>query len=74
MRPKHPKPPVEQALRRAERQGFRVLAPRAHWGILLCPGTQQDHCQSISVYSTPRNPTYHARDIDQFVRKCPHAP
>ncbi|HVE68589.1 MAG TPA: hypothetical protein VNB64_08415 [Solirubrobacteraceae bacterium] len=63
---------MEKALRRAERQGFRVLAPRAHWGILLCPGTPEDHCKSFPIYGTPKNPDNHARDLDKFVEHCRH--
>jgi hypothetical protein len=72
MRARHPKKEVEAALRDAEDAGFTVLTGRAHWGILQCPGDQEDHCRSRSISGTPRNPSTHARQIRRFVTRCPH--
>jgi len=72
MRPRHPKKEVEAVLKYAEGSGFTVLAPRAHWGILHCPGTRADHCIPRSISGTPRNPAGHAIDLRRYVDKCPH--
>lgn len=72
MRPRHPKKEVEAVLKYAESQGFAVLAPRAHWGILHCPGSRVDHCTPRSISGTPRNAAGLANRLRRYVDKCPH--
>jgi hypothetical protein len=72
MRARHPNKEIEAALRAAEAEGFTVLTGRAHWGILQCPGKPEEHCRSMSISGTPRNPSVHARQINRFVSRCPH--
>jgi hypothetical protein len=72
MRPRHPKKEIEAVLRYAEQNKFTVDAPRAHWGILHCPGTPAGHCIPQSISGTPRNPTKHAARLRRYVDKCPH--
>jgi hypothetical protein len=71
-RPRHPKPPIEKAVRYAEQLGWRVEMASGHaWGRLYCPQSSRDGC-IISVWSTPRVPENHARHIRKFVDSCPH--
>jgi hypothetical protein len=72
LRSKHPKKEVEHALRAAEAAGFEVVTGRGHWGLIRCPGTPPDHCKTMSINGTPRNPGTHARQIARFVARCPH--
>ena len=71
-RPKHPKPPIEAAVRYAEQLGWRVVLSNGHaWGRLFCPRSSREGC-IISVWSTPRVPENHARHIRKAVDSCPH--
>lgn len=40
-------------------------------GRLLCPETSRFGCQ-ISIWSTPRNPENHAKQIIRTIKKCEH--
>ncbi|MBS0266864.1 MAG: hypothetical protein JSS02_33365 [Planctomycetes bacterium] len=71
-RPRHPKKPVELAVQYAEKFGWTVELSNGHaWGRLYCPQSGRDGCQ-ISVWSTPRVPENHARQIRGKVDGCPH--
>jgi hypothetical protein len=72
MKPKHPKKPVEAALKRAESQGFRVETNRGHWGIIYCTGGEASKCPPFSINGSPRNAENEARRIDRFLARCPH--
>lgn len=69
-RPKHPKAPVE-AIRYAEQLGWRVeVSKKGHgWGRLMCPLATRAGC-IIGVYSTPKNPENHARQIQNKIDSC----
>jgi hypothetical protein len=72
-RPRHPNKNIEKAIRYAESHGWRVLVGGAHaWGFLLCPERSREGCR-LSVWSTPRSPTDHAKDILRGVDGCPPA-
>ncbi|WPL20231.1 hypothetical protein [Thiorhodovibrio frisius] len=46
--------------------------PRSHlWGMLYCVQRDRQGCRR-AVYSTPRCPEDHARDIRRAVARCPH--
>lgn len=76
-RKRHPNKVVEQAIRYAEEARWH-LAPAgksAHaWGVLTCPNNDVDcRCGTFcrnSVWSTPRHPESHARQIKQWVDNC----
>lgn len=74
-RPKHPNKDVEAALAHAEAHGWRIERARGHaWGRLYCPWND-DECRCgefciASVWSTPRNPINHARQIRRVVDGC----
>jgi len=72
MPPNHPNKHIRQALEYAENQGWSIQksGPRAHaWGRIMCGHGHAD-CR-MSIWSTPRSPQDHARDIERKVDRCP---
>lgn len=75
MRRKHPNKEVEAVLRYAESNGWQVIHREGHaWGSMRCPQNDVDcrcgqFCQ-MSVWSTPRNPGNHARQLKRKVDGC----
>jgi hypothetical protein len=73
-RTKHPNKEIEAAILYAEKNGwiYKDSGKSAHaWGRLLCPlHTREGH--QMSIWSTPRNPYNHARQIEKLVDKCQH--
>lgn len=73
-RPRHPNKHIEAAIDHAEALGWRVETSNGHaWGFLLCPRQDRDGC-SLAVWSTPRNPENHARQLSRAIDRCPHHP
>lgn len=74
MRPKHPNKEIELSLRYAEAKGWRYqsVGGAAHaWGRMLCPlASREGH--AMSIWSTPRVPEDHARQIKRNVDACEH--
>ena len=71
-RSRHPNKHIAQAVQDAEAAGWRVVPSGGHaWGRLLCPDGTPDGC-IVGVWSTPRAPENHARQITRAVRRCPH--
>jgi len=73
-RPKHPNKAIEQAIKHAESKGWRYqsLGQSAHaWGRLLCPFESREG-HAMSVWSTPKSPENHARQIKCNVDACEH--
>lgn len=71
----HPKKEVEEALRYAESNGWRLDVGGAHaWGRIYCPYNDEEcRCGEFcitSVWSTPKNPGNHARQIKRVVDNC----
>jgi hypothetical protein len=68
--PRHDKAPVEAALVLAREAGWLANYPGGHaWGTIYCPyGHRQ--CR-MSVWSTPRVPEDHGREIRKKVTACP---
>ena len=67
----HPHRYIRAALQHAEEQGWtiRQSGPRAHaWGVIFCSFGHRE-CW-MAIYSTPRNPEKHARDIRRTVDRC----
>lgn len=71
-RTKHPSKDIESALQELEALGWSVEEAKgrsAHsWGYVLCPANAGNACRSgvfcrMSVWSTPRNPLNHAREL-----------
>lgn len=74
-RKRHPKPEVESALRHAEQSGWKVIVGGSHaWGRMACPHADaQCRCGEFclaSIWSTPRNPGNHARQLRRIVDNC----
>ena len=73
-RKKHPNKEIEEAIRFAVKRGWRYLesGKSAHaWGQLLCPLADRECCR-MSIWSTPRDPDNHAKQIKRNVKSCPH--
>lgn len=74
-RSSHPKKDVEEALKHAEDNGWRVEQGGSHaWGKIYCP-YNDDECRCgefciTSVWSTPKNPGNHARALRRVVDNC----
>jgi hypothetical protein len=63
---------IREALKYALEQDWVIKksGPRAHaWGIIYCLFGHA-YCW-FAVYSTPKNPERHARDIYRTVDRCP---
>tara|TARA_R110002153_G_scaffold38172_1_gene111067 strand:- start:58 stop:339 length:282 start_codon:yes stop_codon:yes gene_type:complete len=78
-RPRHPNKAIEAALAELERLGWRVEKSKgrsAHaWGFARCPENAKDKCRNgvfcqNQIWSTPGNPTGHARDLVRKARGC----
>ena len=75
--PKHQDKDIQNALEYAEGMGWRIVPSggSSHaWGKLLCPFNDSacrcgEFCIS-SIWSTPKNPTNHARQIRRIVNRC----
>jgi hypothetical protein len=75
-RSRHPSKEIEQAIRYdAEAAGWRFSKGRGHcFGYLRCPWNDETcrcgaFCQ-FSVWSTPRAPENHARQIRRLIDHC----
>lgn len=76
-RKKHPNKHIEEALQYAESKSWRIekSAGQAHsWGKMYCPENSpicRDNLFCIkSIWSTPKNPQQHARDIKRVIDGC----
>ncbi|MDK1037577.1 MAG: hypothetical protein QGD91_01410 [Actinomycetota bacterium] len=72
-RSRHPKKDVEPALGYAEKAGWDVASTSSghRWGVARCREASRSGCQ-VSIWSTPRNPGNHAKQIRRAVDRCPH--
>jgi hypothetical protein len=74
-RASHPKKEVEQAIRYAEGNGWRVEVGGSHaWGRMYCPYNDAecrcgDFC-IVSIWSTPKSPGNLARKLKRVVDNC----
>jgi hypothetical protein len=74
-RTRHPKKEVEEALRHTEDAGLRVEVGGSHaWGKMYCPYNDSEcRCGEFcitSIWSTPRNPGNHSRQLKRVVDNC----
>jgi hypothetical protein len=67
---RHPKKEVADALRRAEAAGLAVreIHKGHRWGAVECTTCSARR----DVYSTPRNPGTHAKQLDRFTQSHIH--
>jgi hypothetical protein len=71
-RPSHPNKEIEAAVAYAEEQGWSWVKVKGHaWGKLLCARHDREGCV-IFVWSTPRNPQNHAKQLRREIDRCPH--
>ena len=71
-RSSHPNKEIEAAVAYAEQQGWSWAKVNGHaWGKLLCPHHDREGCK-IFIWSTPRSPENHAKQIRRDVDRCPH--
>jgi hypothetical protein len=65
-RRRHPKKDVEKALQYAEERRCEVRpdSGKKHWGWIIAPNGEE-----FCVYSTPQNPSGHAKRIRSWVDK-----
>ena len=74
-RNKHPKPEVEAAIQHAEEHGWTIKVGGSHaWGRMLCP-YKDENCRCgefciTSIWSTPKNPGTHGKQLRRVVDKC----
>jgi hypothetical protein len=65
---RHPDKDIRKALALARDAGWSFEAGRGHrFGTLSCG----EGCD-LAVWSTPRNPTTHAKRIRETLERCPH--
>jgi len=74
-RRKHPNKDIEAALAFAEANGWLVKEGGGHaWGKMYCPENSAEcRCGEFcisSIWSTPRNPVNHAKQIYRVVKNC----
>ena len=74
-RNRHPSKDIEAALRHAERAGWRVEVRGSHaWGKTFCPyndgGCRCGEFCITSIWSTPKVPRNHARQLRRVVDNC----
>jgi hypothetical protein len=72
---RHPNKEIQQALNHAEALGWQIEPASGHaWARLYCPFNDMN-CRYgkfcvVSVWSTPKSPVDHARQIRRVVDKC----
>ena len=70
--PDHPNKEIAAAVRYATDRSWTLRLTRGHaWGRLFCPGGSRGDCR-LSVWSTPRDPENHAKQIRRQVDRCAH--
>lgn len=73
-RPRHPDKDIEAAIQHLETLGwtYRNVGKSSHaWGRMLCPQHDSTGCQ-VSVWSTPKVPAMHARQLMGHGKRCAH--
>lgn len=72
VRKRHKQKELESVVAYAESLGWRVVMGTGHaWAYLYCPRADRSGCK-VGVWSTPKNPENHARQIRRQVDSCPH--
>jgi hypothetical protein len=65
---RHPNKEIRKALKLAEQSGWSLEEGRGHrFGTVRCGAG----C-AVAVWSTPRNPSIHAKRIREALVRCPH--
>ena len=77
--PKHPNKEIRKVLDFAKENGWKIEKTngQAHaWGKMYCP-TNDSNCRChnhciTSIWSTPKNATNHAKQLERIVKGCIH--
>jgi hypothetical protein len=74
---KHPNKEIQAALNYAKQKGWQIQQGGSHaWGKILCPHNDSKcRCGEFcitSIWSTPKNPINHAKQIRRVVDNCIH--
>jgi hypothetical protein len=74
VRPRHPNKDIEAAIKYAESKGWRYQATgnSAHAGADYFVRFESREEHSMSIWSTPKNPDNHAKQIRRNVDACDH--
>ena len=71
-RPLHPNKEIEAVVAYSEQLGWTWTKVKGHaWGKLLCAHHDREGCM-IFVWSTPRSPENHAKQLRREIDRCPH--
>lgn len=71
-RSRHPHKEIEKVVAYAESVGWRIASAHGNaWCYLYCPKADRSGCK-VGVWSTPKNPENHARQVRRQVDSCPH--
>lgn len=69
---RHPNKEIHAALDYARSKGWTVTRGGSHaWGKIECQHAAREGCR-MWIYSTPKSPHGHAKDIRRYVDRCPH--
>ncbi|WLD11308.1 hypothetical protein [Planctellipticum variicoloris] len=69
---RHPNKHIQAAIQYAEEHGWKVRKGGGHaFCVIMCGAGIRGACRK-SVWSTPRDPEGHAREIRHFVDRCTH--
>jgi hypothetical protein len=71
-RPSHPNKEIGAAVAYAEERGWVWTKVKGHaWGKLYCAHHDREGCK-LFVWSMPRNPQNHAKQLRRDIDRCPH--
>ncbi len=68
---RHPNKHIQAALEFAYDRGWTARTAHHAFCVIKCDFGQRGGC-SMSVWSTPKHPQDHAKDIIRYVEQCPH--
>lgn len=72
---RHPNKEIRAAIDDMVSAGWRIQKRSGHaWGRAFCPGGAQGCRPPTSIWSTPRVPELHARQLRRAIAQCEHHP
>lgn len=70
---RHPNKEIRAAIEEMIQAGWRIEKREGHsWGCAFCPGGRAGCRPPTSIWSTPRVPEHHARQLRRAIEHCPH--
>jgi hypothetical protein len=71
---RHPNKEIRAAIEEMIKAGWRIEKREGHsWGRAFCPGGSAGYRPPMSIWSTPRVPERHARQLRRAIDQCPTA-